>query len=807
MKFMLLIMSLCWVSHAQAQVSWSDSFSDSSLQGNPTWTGDTIRFIHNAQERLQLADIDANHTHIQTTSTVSRGGSWSGWLWMDFNPSTSNFCEVTLCSDSNGNAYVLRFGGDSDDRLEFFLRSGVNRYSLFQSAPHLLNNPRLEWNVTRYPDSVWSFNVNMDSTSWTQLGTCPDSSVFPSATYQWSFYYTKTRADKFYIDDLSVSGIPFVDSIPPGLIRSEWLSRSQVLLQFDENIASYNLPIHDDRSGSWQVISLVGDQIHLERNEPHRSGPLRIWPSGIRDASGNPIDTIHLNLQTHDFRDLMCTEVLFDIEPKVYWPSKYVELLNTTSDSLDVSDWKLWIDEKEYPLIGALGEYDRLIVTEDSIPDSIQQLIIHQSFVKREGRIRVTDQWSDTIESFYYSDALHSTSWKSNGGWSVVRDESAPTCWSVEPWSSANDPNGGTPGRENQVEPIYSSSTQTVKGIARIDERYILFLERSARAVWLHASDTLELKAYFKDGSTWVLPNLSGELPVEIALCEGGMSDTSFIQIEKASEPSTLWISEVMFDPISGHAEYIEFQNTGKDPALSTDLRIAKWSAADGIDELKPLSEDAWLIMPGEVVILKGSGAIPFDDLPLSNKRSALPLELPFSLSHSDGICITKPNGTILDAVSWNEESHDMSLEETTGKSIERKSNSSSPKDWRTSSRRYTYQTPGVIPIRTGAEDALDIHLSNARCSPNGDGIEDVIVFHIPRKYDGKSAELLIRSAAGVTVGKGATAHTIDPRFPLEWGGEVDGKVLPTGQYMIELTISVEGDQKKYWRHGCLIIN
>jgi hypothetical protein len=79
-----------------------DDFSDGNFIENPVWYGDTSHFIVNANGQLQLsAPAVAGQSYLATASEIINNATWSFYVKLDFNPSSTNYLDVYLASDSD----------------------------------------------------------------------------------------------------------------------------------------------------------------------------------------------------------------------------------------------------------------------------------------------------------------------------------------------------------------------------------------------------------------------------------------------------------------------------------------------------------------------------------------------------------------------------------------------------------------------------------------------------------------------------------------------------------------------------------
>ena len=95
-----------------------DDFSDGNFTGNPVWTGDTAKFIINADTILQSNgnSTAADTLHLVTPNTILDSTEWQFFMKLAFNPTaTTNYVKVYLVSDQSDlknplNGYFIRMG-------------------------------------------------------------------------------------------------------------------------------------------------------------------------------------------------------------------------------------------------------------------------------------------------------------------------------------------------------------------------------------------------------------------------------------------------------------------------------------------------------------------------------------------------------------------------------------------------------------------------------------------------------------------------------------------------------------------------
>lgn len=805
MKSILFLGGICLSILAPSQVSWYDEFSDSTLQRNPTWYGDTTKFIHQ-NEQLQLRDTDAGSSEVYTHSLVSQQGNWSGWINLDFNPSSSNFAEIDLCRDTNGRAHFLRFGGDSRDCIALYSRIGTIETELIKSQDGILSStPTVQWSVDRNLDSTWTLSLNIDSTSWQSVGSIFDSSFYPSSHFAVRCTYTKTRADKFYFDDISVSGFPFLDTVAPSVTSYRWSSRTKLHVQLSEPTFSDSSTIRDQHGHPWHLNYINPTQLMLISDVPATNGSYTFDFSVITDAYQNPLSNYTFTLNRPVPRSIIISEIMPDNQPVVSWPAEYIELWNPTSDSISLTDWQLHINGSTHEL-GELWIHadERILVTSDllNIPNAQVEVNTSSLLPNESGMIWVVDDWGEQIDGVAYSSALFTIGWKSHGGWSLERDESYPSCALNQAWRESTDLSGGTPGQPNKPAIQTSSPLNHLTSIDYQEDTVVLNFSIALDSLYcpLAVCTPIDIRK-----NSWTLTELqSSTLPISASTCLGLSLDTTVIQLpESISKSSQILITEVLYDPEDGIAEFVEIANIGDKAVLLDELRISSWSFGFGIEELHPITTIAQPLLPNEVLVLgRGDADALFRRYPTQNKRAWCMDALPVSLSKEDGLCIAMPNGTLLDSVMWNDDLHNEFLSDTKGISLERNLSDYSL----SSSSDPNGATPGIWMYEHG-QWTSDIKLENARFSPNGDRYKDEVIMHLPARWEDWVVQFTVSNASAIQVDGSRHESRVTRLGKIKWDGRANGNVLPHGQYLLSIRAISPTGKVETWRHGCLLIH
>ena len=298
MRWIFIILIFPW-SFAQAQVI--DDFSDGNFTVNPEWIGATDRFrVEPASGMLQLyAPAADGEAWLFTRSESMENAVWQFRIRMGFNPSSSNYAQVYLATQSSdypvlGNAFYLVLGTTADNISLWERKMGVSRRLIEGQAGRLnLNNVDARVRVTRKKGGLFILEVNMGE-GWIEEGRFQNSLGMEASWFGLSCHYTSTRSTLFYFDDIMVSGEAYKDTIPPAVTHFEVLNRYSLLLRFSKSVnklqLSPNCFLFNQSTILPELLMVPGDEyavkLQIKDGLPNLSGgALQI--SGLTDTDGN----------------------------------------------------------------------------------------------------------------------------------------------------------------------------------------------------------------------------------------------------------------------------------------------------------------------------------------------------------------------------------------------------------------------------------------------------------------------------------------------------------------------------------------
>ena len=156
-----------------------------------------------------------------TASNVSLDAEWSFSVKMEFNPSSNNYLDVYVISDQENlkgplNGYFVRIG-NTQDEVSLYKQSGDKSTALkiIDGLDKQIDVSPVEITIkiTRNSDSQWELFLDLDlSGNYVSAGFVVDKDHALSRYFGLVCTYSSTRSNKFYFDDLNISGVAFNDS-------------------------------------------------------------------------------------------------------------------------------------------------------------------------------------------------------------------------------------------------------------------------------------------------------------------------------------------------------------------------------------------------------------------------------------------------------------------------------------------------------------------------------------------------------------------------------------------------------------------
>jgi len=222
---------------------------------------------------------------------------------MDFNPSSNNFTKIYLTSSgpdlsSALDGYFIKLGGTSDE-ISLYRQDNDQVVEIIDGLDGRIDiSPvDLTLRVTRDELGNWELFTKLDGEpDYSTEGSILDDTYLISNNFGISCQFTATRFDKFYFDNINVSGNPFTDRFAPNVVDVSSIDVNNIDIRFDEAVdpVSSQSVLHylvNNNTGNPDLAILDPlDQtlIHLTFNNALTNGiQHQITISDVKDLSAN----------------------------------------------------------------------------------------------------------------------------------------------------------------------------------------------------------------------------------------------------------------------------------------------------------------------------------------------------------------------------------------------------------------------------------------------------------------------------------------------------------------------------------------
>lgn len=532
---------------------------------------------------------------------------------------------------------------------------------------------------------------------------------------------------------------------------------------------------------------------------------------------------------------IVFTEIMADPSPPVGLPEKeYLEITNRTGDTLFTGGLILiagpdsvtlpaeMIAPQEYIILCATGSrsllepYGRVMAIKSfpSLNNDGEQLALRGS----DGML---------LHAVSYTPALLGEGPRSGGGWSAELTDLSNPFNEPGAWSPSVDPSGGTPGRASSSEraapdtrcplavAVWTEDGDTVRVLfdetvmAVADERWLANGRETFPAVSGDPADRLRLvplRQRLQQGEI-----LSLTVPASVtdfagnAVCQGDLR-TGIPSDPMAGE---ILFNELLFDPLSGGADYIEFYNNS-----NTVIDLSTLSLANSITvPVQAFAAVPRQLMPYEYIAVTVDRMAVVEGYPCSSPYSVYEASRIPSMPDEGGTLILYNRMlTVVDRVSYSSAMHQSFLSGTEGIALEKVS-PALPSDvagnWHSASEACGWGTPGAANSVTAepADAGAGLTLSSTRVSPDGDGFEEVVSVSVWPGGDDNIISVTVFNDRGQYVRRLAERFSGGAGATFIWDGTTDGGArLPAGLYMIMAESVNSSGQSRRWKKVCAVL-
>ena len=247
---------------------------------------------------------------------------------------------------------------------------------------------------------------------------------------------------------------------------------------------------------------------------------------------------------------------------------------------------------------------------------------------------------------------------------------------------------------------------------------------------------------------------------------------------------SALLISELLYQPHSGEAEYVELYNNGDTAIVLSDYHIVRWLNGEPTTHY-PLPDHT--LQPHAYVALSKDPA----SVAAIYGHTPLQCNLPTYPNSGGTVLLTLADSTEADRLDYSPSMHSPLLRNKAGVALERRSfdrPTNEPSNWFSASSLCGYGTPGYANSQSTevlAEES-GFTLSGTIVSPDGDGYQDMLQVDYTLERGDLMADAAVYDATGHRVAQLLRSALLGTNGSFQWQPDA---ALPQGRYIVAVAL------------------
>lgn len=268
-------------------------------------------------------------------------------------------------------------------------------------------------------------------------------------------------------------------------------------------------------------------------------------------------------------------------------------------------------------------------------------------------------------------------------------------------------------------------------------------------------------------------------------------------------------ISELLFDPAVGGADYVELYNSSSLPVDLGQLFLVRWEGGT-MRRFHPLPQGQ-MLAPQHYACLTTDKAWVMTHYTVCDTGSLHQLaSMPPYPQGSGTVLLALADSTVIDRFDYDVHMHSPLLRDSKGVALERCSfwgDSGQPATWTSAASSAGFGTPTCANSASlGTMGGTLISLSSTLISPDGDGYNDQLVITYSMPQDDMLARLELYDAAGRCV-RSLFSGTLATQGQMVWDGrDNSGQALPAGSYLLLVRTSPSAG-RRYWETNRFTVN
>lgn len=253
-----------------------------------------------------------------------------------------------------------------------------------------------------------------------------------------------------------------------------------------------------------------------------------------------------------------------------------------------------------------------------------------------------------------------------------------------------------------------------------------------------------------------------------------------------------LAISELLYQPKSGEAEYVELYNNSSSDVDLSGFHIVR-VLHDTLATHYPLPQ--FTLGAHQYAVLTGDGASVMANYRVEHPARLIECHLPPYPNSGGSVVLCTADGVVVERFDYSPSMHSRLLRDKAGVSLERRSferGADEVSNWYSASSTSGYGTP-TAPNSQSSEWLVEensFSFSSPTLSPDGDNYQDELEIDYRLEASDLAARAEVYDSRGQMVRRLLNGEILGTAGTLRWDGKDQaGGLLPMGQYLVMITL------------------
>ena len=277
-------------------------------------------------------------------------------------------------------------------------------------------------------------------------------------------------------------------------------------------------------------------------------------------------------------------------------------------------------------------------------------------------------------------------------------------------------------------------------------------------------------------------------------------------------KPGELLISEILFNPEPGGADYVELYNNSDSTIDLGLIRLAKLDSDSSVARLYSVGNSG-SIAPHDLLVITTDAAYVSSHYTVRHPDKMVEVgSMPAYNDDKGCVVIANADSTLLDRLDYSEKMHSALLHDKEGVALERRSYNTptqQTENWYSAASTAGYGTPTAK--NSQSREFLfvdnDFHTELTLFSPDGDGYNDLLDITYSLQLCDLSCNIDVYDSRGRLVKHLLRGALLGCEGVVSWDGtDNDGNSCPRGNYLIVAEAYNTSGARQSWRRRVSIV-